>query len=140
LRALARGYSNILPKNEFPETAMVPTHIIFSVYEHFEQMFKECSKVRAERRAGELLRVTVKPGNPQLSHDVTIKTLPDGISRKQSSRWRETPGRGDRGFHLGKRGALDIMLAFSPTRAYQENEPARCANTRQALTTQYRRY
>ena len=105
-------------------------------------MQNQCAeiKVRAERRAGELLKATVKPGNPQLSHDVTIKTLPDGISRKQSSRWRETPGRGDRGFHLGKRGALDIMLAFSPTRAYQENEPARCANTRQALTTQYRRY
>ena len=43
---------------------------------------------RAERRAGELLKATVKPGNPQLSHDVTIKTLPDGISRKQSSRWQ----------------------------------------------------
>ena len=53
-------------------------------------MQNQCAeiKVRAERKAGELLKVTVKPGNPQLSHDVTIKTLPDGISRKQSSRWQ----------------------------------------------------
>ena len=53
-------------------------------------MQNQCAeiKVRAERRAGELLKATVKPGNPQLSHDVTIKTLPDGISRKQSSRWQ----------------------------------------------------
>ncbi len=37
-----KGYSNILPKNEFPETAMVPTHIKCSVYEHFVQrMFKQ---------------------------------------------------------------------------------------------------
>jgi hypothetical protein len=28
-----------------------------------------------------------------------------------------------------------IMLAFPLARAYQENEPARCSNTRQALTT-----
>jgi hypothetical protein len=40
-----------LPKNEFPETAMVPTHIIFSVYEHFEQMFKECSYRYGEAEA-----------------------------------------------------------------------------------------
>jgi hypothetical protein len=33
----------------------------------------------------------LKPGNPQLSHDTTIRnpTLPDmGISRDQSSRWQ----------------------------------------------------
>ena len=93
MRALARGYSNILPKNEFPETALVPTHIIFSVYEHFEQMFKECSKVRAERRAGELLKAKEKHrGFPDIvqSHDVTPppKLEEIGISRKQSSRWQ----------------------------------------------------
>jgi len=36
---------------------------------------------------GELLAETVKPGNPQLSHDVTIGKLKDiGIERMQSHR------------------------------------------------------
>jgi hypothetical protein len=46
-------------------------------------------KIRAERRAGELLAGTVTAGNPQLSHDVTIKLDDLGISRKQSSRWQQ---------------------------------------------------
>jgi N6-adenosine-specific RNA methylase IME4 len=54
------------------------------------EMQNQCAeiKIRAEVRAGELLAETVKPGNPQLSHDGTIGTLPDGINRKQSSRWQ----------------------------------------------------
>jgi len=47
-------------------------------------------KIRAERKVGEMLReMEVKPGNPQLSHDVTIEPprLADfGISRMQSFR------------------------------------------------------
>jgi len=47
-------------------------------------------KLRAERRAGELLKETVKPGNPQLSTDTTIEKLPElGITRDQSSRWQK---------------------------------------------------
>ncbi|HEV8713505.1 MAG TPA: hypothetical protein VGX03_11850 [Candidatus Binatia bacterium] len=45
-------------------------------------------KLRAERRLGELLKETVRPGNPQLSHDTTIGRLPDRVSRDQSSRWQ----------------------------------------------------
>lgn len=47
-------------------------------------------KIRAERRSGEILAGMVKPGNPQLSHDVTIvpKLSDLGISKMQSSRWQ----------------------------------------------------
>lgn len=45
-------------------------------------------KLRAERRAGELLTGIVHPGNPQLSQGVTIGRIPDGITRAQSSRWQ----------------------------------------------------
>ena len=51
-----------------------------------------CIKVRAERRAGEILEATEKHpgGNPNLSHDVTGSPKLDdlGITRKQSSRWQ----------------------------------------------------
>ena len=47
-------------------------------------------KIRAERKAGEMLAEQVKPGNPQLLHDVTIAKLDDlGIERIQSSRWQK---------------------------------------------------
>ncbi len=54
------------------------------------EMQNQCAeiKVRAERRAGEILKVTVKPGNPKLLHDETITSLPDGITRVQSHRWQ----------------------------------------------------
>ena len=44
--------------------------------------------VRATRRMGEMLREAVKPGNPQLSHDVTIrpKLAELGIERTDSHR------------------------------------------------------
>jgi len=56
-------------------------------------MFKECSKVRAERRAGELLKVTtVKGGERHKLLDGTcerVSKLEDiGISKSQSSRWQ----------------------------------------------------
>lgn len=47
------------------------------------------ARLRVEYRGGELLRETVRPGNPQLSHGVTIGKLPEGISRMQSSRWQK---------------------------------------------------
>jgi hypothetical protein len=46
-------------------------------------------KLRAERRLGELLADTVRPGNPQLSNGSTIGKLPDGITRDNSSRWQK---------------------------------------------------
>lgn len=48
-------------------------------------------KIRAERRAGEILAETVQVGNPQLSQRATIApTLDDlGINRDQSSRWQK---------------------------------------------------
>src|SRR5262249_31725129 len=52
-------------------------------------------KLRAERRLGELLAETVRPGNPQLSNDSTIGKLPAGVSRDDSSRWQrmaQVPG------------------------------------------------
>ncbi len=52
-------------------------------------------KVRAERRAGQMLAdMGIKPGNPQLSNDTTIApTLAEiGISKDQSSRWQKLAG------------------------------------------------
>jgi len=46
-------------------------------------------KLRAERRAGEMLREQVSPGNPQFLHDERIVPLKDlGISESQSHRWQ----------------------------------------------------
>lgn len=46
-------------------------------------------KIRAERRAGELLSDAVSAGNPQLSQSGTIALKDVGISRNQSSRWQQ---------------------------------------------------
>lgn len=45
-------------------------------------------KLRAERRAGELLAITVRPGNPQLSNEPTIGLADLGVTRDQSSEWQ----------------------------------------------------
>jgi hypothetical protein len=45
-------------------------------------------KLWAERRAGEILKETIKPGKPKLSHDGTISLKDTGISRNASSRWQ----------------------------------------------------
>ena len=45
-------------------------------------------KLRAERRAGELLGETVRPGNPQFRHGDGIGRIPEGISEGQSRRWQ----------------------------------------------------
>ncbi len=47
------------------------------------------AQLRIERRIGEVLAETVRPGNPQLSKDVTIGRLPKGITRDQSSKWQQ---------------------------------------------------
>jgi N6-adenosine-specific RNA methylase IME4 len=60
------------------------------------EMQNQCAeiKLRAERKVGEMLSnpdTGVKPGNPQLSHDVIIerpKLNEIGINAKQSSRWQ----------------------------------------------------
>ncbi|MBA7682493.1 hypothetical protein ES703_90843 [subsurface metagenome] len=58
------------------------------------EMQNECAeiKLRAERRAGEMLgEMGIKPGNPQLSHDAIIErpTLSAlGINLSQSHRWQ----------------------------------------------------
>lgn len=46
------------------------------------------AKLRIARKGGELLAKTVKPGNPQLSRDATVATLPEGFTRSMSSRWQ----------------------------------------------------
>ena len=56
------------------------------------EMQNNCAeiKIRAERRAGELLPDTIKEGNPQLSDDMTVVKLKDiGISRNQSSKYQQ---------------------------------------------------
>lgn len=52
------------------------------------EMQNQCAeiKVRAERRAGEILKVSVSPGGSPMSHDVTLPDL--GITRMQSHRWQ----------------------------------------------------
>lgn len=47
------------------------------------------AKVWAERRAGELLQQTVRPGNPQLSQDGRIGLADLGVSANESSRWQK---------------------------------------------------
>ena len=56
-------------------------------------------KLRAERRAGELLgAMDLKTGNPQWSHDATKATLTDiGITKAQSSRWQKIAAMNDAG-------------------------------------------
>jgi hypothetical protein len=47
-------------------------------------------KLRAERKAGEFLAVTVTAGNPQLLHDATIVSLAElGVEKTQSHRWQQ---------------------------------------------------
>ncbi len=48
--------------------------------------------LRAERRAGEMLAVQVRAGNPQLSRDETIALADAGITRAQSHRWQTGDG------------------------------------------------
>jgi DNA modification methylase len=45
-------------------------------------------KIMAERRAGKLLARMVRPGNPQLYDDVTIRLQELGITRNKSSQWQ----------------------------------------------------
>ena len=47
------------------------------------------AQLRIEKRIGEVLVQTVRPGNPQLSKDATIGRLPKGVTRDQSSRWQK---------------------------------------------------
>ena len=68
-----------------------------------------------------MLKATVKPGNPQLSHDVTIKTLPDGISRKQSPRWQ---------------AIADRLCLHSPWQGrIKKSETGKSGNSHRLLTT-----
>ena len=59
---------------------------------HFSlKMQNQCCeiKIRAERKAGGILKETTRVGNPQWSHGATIDRLNDiGISKSQSSRWQ----------------------------------------------------
>lgn len=55
-------------------------------------MQNQCAeiKIRAERKAGEMLAEQVKPGNPQFLHDERIVKLKDlGIAEIQSHRWQK---------------------------------------------------
>lgn len=48
-------------------------------------------KIRADRKLGELLRETVQHGGDlkSKSQPATLISLPEGISRSQSSRWQQ---------------------------------------------------
>ncbi len=49
---------------------------------------EEDAQDRAERKLGEMLAETVRPGNFELSHDGIIHHLPNGVSPNQSSHWQ----------------------------------------------------
>jgi len=53
-------------------------------------MARQCAiiRLRAERRMGELLAKTVRPGNFKLSPTVTIRLSQLGITRNQSAKWQ----------------------------------------------------
>ena len=66
-------------------------------------------KLRAERRAGELLKATVRPGNPQLSHHGIIGRLPENITPNQSSRYQRVAALPEPAFeqHIAETRAVD---------------------------------
>lgn len=45
-------------------------------------------QLKAERKAGDWLERNVSPGNFELSQDATIRKLPDGVDKYESSRWQ----------------------------------------------------
>jgi len=57
---------------------------------HATEMGRRCNQLRlvAERRLGEILAKSVRPGNPQLSKTTTIGLEKLGITRDQSSKWQ----------------------------------------------------
>jgi hypothetical protein len=57
-------------------------------------------KLWAERKLGAMLAETVKRGGDRKSksHDATLKTLPNGITQSDSSRWRKVAGVPEREF------------------------------------------
>lgn len=65
-------------------------------------------RIRAQRRGGELLAATVRPGRPsKRSHDATI-SLPEGIDKHMSSRWQAVASIAER--------ALDAYLKMQEER------------------------
>jgi len=63
---------------------------IFTTAQGFREAAQEAKiyQLKAERKAGDWLERNVSAGNPQLYQDDTIRKLPDGIDRKESSRWQ----------------------------------------------------
>jgi len=83
-------------------------------------------KVRAERRAGELLRANgVKAGNPQLSKDTTIapKLAELGISRDQSSRWQKLAAVSEDKFEQAVAAAKEIAGEVTTAAMLRLNQP-----------------
>jgi len=85
-------------------------------------------KVRAERRAGELLRdMEMHPGgNPNLSHDTTgspptLEAL--GISRDQSSRWQKLAAVSDERFEQAVAAAKEIAGEVTTAAMLRLNAP-----------------
>ena len=85
-------------------------------------------KVRAERRAGELLRDMEKHpgGNPNLSHDTTglpptLETL--GISRDQSSRWQKLAAVDAERFELAVAAAKEVAGEVTTAALLRLNSP-----------------
>ena len=57
--------------------------------EHDESgLAMKIAQLRIERRIGEVLARTVRPGNPELLPEGTNGKLPSGVTRRQSSKWQ----------------------------------------------------
>lgn len=82
-------------------------------------------KVRAERKAGEMLRATAESGErdqgrggdrKSQSHDATVKLSDLGISRDQSSRWQQVASIPEEHFeaavNMAKNSAGEVTTAF----------------------------
>jgi hypothetical protein len=76
-------------------------------------------RLRAERRLGELLKKSVRPGNFKLSRNTTNR-LPDGITRDQSSQWQQLAVIPTRAFEdlLASRGELSTRRAVQLAREH----------------------
>lgn len=83
-------------------------------------------KIRAERRAGEMLRDSgIKAGNPQLSKSTTIaEKLPDlGITRDQSSRWQKLAAIPDKKFEQAVAAAKETAREITTAAMLRIDKP-----------------
>ncbi len=95
------------------------------------------AQLRIEKRIGEVLAESVRPGNPQLSRDPTIGRLPEGITRDQSSRWQKLAAIPEKTFEDYLAGAQKPSLngalrhALQAAGADETGETAVCCGPRE---------